>query len=278
MQTNLKINSNFFEKISRIIDYYGLKNVSELSEKLGYSSPEKLNRLKKEGTKPSLDILNDISNLFEDLSGDWLISGKEPMIRSVENNSMVAEADAPYNRAPQIITVDSHNHDNIVLVPMKAQAGYLKGLSKPDFIKKLPTFRMPGLNNGTFRMFEVFGNSMFPTLPDRSYVVGEFVENWATGIKDNRLYVIVSNKIEDGLVKRCINKIEKYNNLICKSDNRREYPTQSLDPSDIMEVWEVKLHLNFSIPDPADIYDRVNDLEGEVISLKEIVKKAKLLP
>lgn len=278
MQTNLKLNSNFFEKISRIIDYYGLKNVSELSEKLGYSSPEKLNRLKKEGAKPSLDILNDISNLFEDLSGDWLISGKEPMIKSQVTPGALKEERATYHNTPQIITVDSHNADNIVLVPMKAQAGYLKGWGKPEFIKKLPTFRMPGLNNGTFRMFEVYGNSMFPTLPDRSYVVGEFVENWVTGIKDNRLYVIVSNKIEDGLVKRCINKIEKYNNLICKSDNRREYPTQSLDPADILEVWEVKLHLNFNIPDPADIYDRVNDLEGEVISLKEIVKKAKLLP
>lgn len=192
--------------------------------------------------------------------------------------SIVAEPTPKYHNSPQVITVDSHNEDNIVLVPMKAKAGYLKGWSDPDFIKKLPTFRMPGLNNGVFRMFEVNGNSMFPTIPDRSFVVGSFVENWVTGIKDNQIYVIVSNKIEDGLVKRCINKIAKYNNLICKSDNRREYPTQNIDPDDILEVWEVKLHLNFNIPDPANIYDRVNDLEGELISLQQIIKKAKLLP
>lgn len=195
-----------------------------------------------------------------------------------EVTGMVNEPVAKYQNTPQVITVDSHNEDNIVLVPMKAKAGYLKGWSDPNFIKKLPTFRMPGLNNGVFRMFEVRGNSMFPTIPDRSFVVGSFVENWVTGIKDNQIYVVISNKIEDGLVKRCINKIDKYRNLICKSDNRREYPTQNLDPDDIMEIWEVKLHLNFNIPDPASIYDRVNDLEGELLSLQQIIKKAKLLP
>ncbi|ROI09762.1 transcriptional regulator [Chryseobacterium sp. H3056] len=227
------------------------------------------------------ETLNSILNAFPKYSANWILTGKgEKLVDNVlvSQNLAVEEARENYPKSPHVITVDSHNKDNIVLVPIKAKAGYLKGWSNPDFIKKLPTFRMPGLNNGTFRMFEVSGNSMFPTLPDRSYVVGEFVENWATGIKDNRLYVIVSNKIEDSLVKRCINKIEKYNNLICKSDNRREYPTQSIHPQDILEVWEVKLHLNFNIPDPAGIYDRVNDLEGEVISLKELVKKAKLLP
>ncbi len=230
------------------------------------------------------ETLNSILNAFPKYNPTWILTGKgsklvdNVLVSGQGGNAMVGEKAVSYHTAPAVVTVDSHNEDNIVLVPMKAQAGYIKGWSKPDFIKKLPTFRMPGLNNGVFRMFEVSGNSMFPTLPDRSYVVGSFVENWTTDIKDNRLYVIVSNKIEDGLVKRCINKIEKYNNLICKSDNRRQYPTQSVHPDDIMEVWEVKLHLNFSIPDPADIYDRVNDLEGEVISLKETVKKAKLLP
>lgn len=230
------------------------------------------------------ETLNSILSAFPKYNPTWILTGKgEKLVDNVLINiaghlPTVNESGTKYGHAPAVVTVDSHNEDNIVLVPMKAQAGYLKGYGNPNYIKKLPTFRMPGLNNGVFRMFEAEGNSMFPTIPDRSFVVGQFVENWLTDIKDNRLYVIVSNKIEDGLIKRCINKIEKYNNLICKSDNRRQYPTQSLHPDDIMEIWEVKLHLNFSIPDPADIYARVDDLEGEVISLKEIVKKAKLLP
>lgn len=263
------------DRVKTIIDNEQL-SISGFEKAIGMSNNSIQTALKRRSNLKD-DTLNSILTRFPDYNPTWLLTGDLP-IKKEDLNMMVMEQRSDYGKTPQVITVDSHNEDNIILVPMKAKAGYLKGWSNPDFIRKLPTFRMPGLNNGVFRMFEVNGNSMFPTIPDRSFVVGSFVENWLTGIKDNQIYVVVSNKIEDGLVKRCINKIEKYNNLICKSDNRREYPTQNIDPDDIMEVWEVKLHLNFNIPDPANIYDRVNDLEGELISLQHLLKKAKLLP
>ena len=40
-------------------------------------------------------------------------------------------------------TVDSHNRENIEVVPIKAKAGYKNGFADPDFIKKLPTFQLP---------------------------------------------------------------------------------------------------------------------------------------
>lgn len=291
MQPNLNINSNFFERTLRISSFYGYSGIPELAKALGYASPEKLYRLKKENTKPSVDILQDLSNKFEDLNLAWYITGNGSMhidtkvakddtrdldIRTnlIVNGSNRLET----NVSPAIVTVDSHNVDNIVLVPQKLQAGYLVGYNNPTFISKLPSFRMPGLNNGVFRMFEVEGNSMFPTLPAKSYVVGQFIDNWITGVKDGQIYAVISNEMEDGLVKRCINKIKKYNNLICKSDNRKNFPTQNINPETIKEIWEIKLHLNFQLPDPADIHDKIYDLEGEVSSLKALVKRANLLP
>jgi len=273
----MKKNTNFFERISQIIDYYGINSVNEFArEWLGYSSAEKINRLKKENTSPSFDILNDISNKFVEVDNKWLVTGEGEMIPSksgIKNESQLISSQNYKNQAPKIITVNAHNVDNIVLVPQKLQAGYLQGYNDPAFIQELPTFRLPGLNNGIFRMFEIEGNSMFPTLPNKSYVVGQFVENWITGIKDNQIYAIISNDIEDGLVKRCINRIKKYNNLICKSDNRRNFPTQNIEPSTIKEVWEIKLHLNFQLPDPADVYDRMNDLEADLQELKQHLAK-----
>lgn len=223
------------------------------------------------------ETLNCILNGFQDVDAKWLLTGIGEMyvdnVLISDDPSVVQEAPSTYFRTPQVVTVDSQNKDNIILVPVKAKAGYLKGFSNPAYIQKLPTYRMPGINNGVFRMFEVEGNSMFPTLPNKSFVVGQFVENWVKDIKDNNLYVIISNKVEDGLVKRCLNRISKYNNLILKSDNRRDYPTQNLDPEDIMEVWEVKLHLNFSLPDPADMYDRISDIEAELSTIKKQLKK-----
>ena len=288
MQTKLNENSNFFERTEEIAKNYGYDTITELARALGYASPEKLHRLKKENAKPSVDILQDLTNKFEDLNLSWYITGqgsfnKKTTISAASDVDIITpiisakEQSNLYNRVPSFVTVDSHNQDNIVLVPHKLKAGYLSGYNDSKFISKLPSYRMPGLNNGVFRMFEIEGNSMFPTLSG-GYVVGQFVENWVTGIKDNRVYAIISSEIEDGLIKRCINKIKKYNNLICKSDNRRNYPTQNINPESIKEVWEIKLHLNFQLPDPADIYEKIYDLEGEVSSLKAIIKKANLLP
>ncbi|WP_053329070.1 hypothetical protein [Chryseobacterium gallinarum] len=234
----------------------------EIAEKLGITPQDLQSKLKSKDIKTSFliriaeAINKNVYFFFDDYYREHPI------------NSFTSNKTKETILQPQIVTVDSHNNDNIVLVPHKLKAGYLTGYNNPDFIKKLPSYRMPGLNNGIFRMFEIEGNSMFPTLPNKSYVVGQFVENWEAGIKDNQVYAIISNEIEDGLVKRCINRINKYNNLICKSDNRRSYPTQNIDPATIKEVWEVKLHLNFQLPDPADIYDRMNDLEAELQEIK----------
>lgn len=174
------------------------------------------------------------------------------------------------SKIPSVVTVDSTGKDNVVLVPTKAAAGYLLGYGDPDFVQSLPTFSLPNIHNGTFRMFQISGHSMYPTISDGSYVVGEWIENWIKDIKDNRIYVIVSN---DGiLVKRVLNRLKKYDNLYLKSDNRKEYPNISLEPHQIKEVWAVKMHLSFELPDPTVLYDRVGDLEAEIDHIKSLLK------
>lgn len=92
MQTNLKNNSNFFDRISQILKCYGIKNVSEFAKDyLNYESPEKINRLKKPNAKPSFDIIFDISNKFESLSMDWLITGKGNMLKNETKNQNIEE-------------------------------------------------------------------------------------------------------------------------------------------------------------------------------------------
>lgn len=256
--------SNIKERILHYTDYKGFKKDKFFSD-LGVTYGNFKGKAKEKSL--SSDVLAKIVTSYPEINLEWLLTGKGEMISKKEDISMLKDDEIELKQ-PQIITVDSHNEDNIVLVPQKLKAGYLTGYNNPDFIQKLPTYRMPGINNGIFRMFEIEGNSMFPTLPNKSYVVGQFVENWETGIKDNKIYAIISNEIEDGIVKRCINRISKYNNLICKSDNRRNFPTQNITPSSIKEVWEIKLHLNFQLPDPADIYDRMDDLEAELQEMK----------
>ena len=209
------------------------------------------------------------------LNGEFLLSGKGNAFPTLEaDKKYLKENHAQYNtkQTPQVITVTPQNEDNIVLVDVKAQAGYLNGYDDPSYLKKLPTYNLPSIRNGIFRMFQIEGHSMYPTMHSNAYVVGQFVENWVNDIKDNKIYIIVS--ANDGVVvKRVLNRIDKYSSLYCKSDNRKEYPSFSVDIKDVKEVWEVKLLLSYTLLDPAEIYDRVSDLEAEIIHIKDLYHK-----
>ncbi|MDR1343339.1 MAG: helix-turn-helix domain-containing protein [Prevotellaceae bacterium] len=82
MQEKTEKKSIFFERISQIIDFYRIKNVKSFAcDYLGYESSQKINRLKGENTSPSYEILNDISNKFENINPEWLLTGRGEMLR-----------------------------------------------------------------------------------------------------------------------------------------------------------------------------------------------------
>lgn len=279
------------------------KRIRELRQRLGMSQADfcskigvkqsPLSQMESGKILPSIETISNIIRIFN-ISYSWLIDGIEekPNIKESSSNekmnktmsfsdksknaeklivSLNEEQSPLYSKMPKIVTVDASGKDNIVLVPVKAAAGYLLGYGDAGYIQSLPTFSLPTIQNGTFRMFQVSGNSMYPTLSDKCYVVGEWVENWIKDVKDNRIYVIVCDN--GVLVKRVLNRLKKYENLYLKSDNRKEYPNVTLEPGQIKEVWAVKMHLSFELPDPTVLYDRVGDLEAEIDYIKSLLKK-----
>jgi len=88
-------------------------------------------------------------------------------------------------------TVDQDNEENIELVNEKAKAGYATGFADPDYIKVLPTFKLPFLSKQKkYRTFQVSGDSMLP-IPDGSYVTGEFVQDW-NFIRNHHAYIVLT--------------------------------------------------------------------------------------
>jgi transcriptional regulator with XRE-family HTH domain len=178
-----------------------------------------------------------------------------------------------------VTTVDNSGRDNIVFVPVKAQAGYLTGYQQREYIETLPTFWLPGLTNGTFRAFEISGFSM---LADRigffpgDIVIGEYVEK-VEDIKDGLVYVLVNRaqEVDDIVLKRCLNYLDKGGVIICKSDNKDpQYPTFPLPVEDIKEVWKFRMKLTRQAPEPSGLFERINSLEGDIVLLKEQIKKS----
>jgi transcriptional regulator with XRE-family HTH domain len=178
-----------------------------------------------------------------------------------------------------VTTVDNSGKDNIVLVPIKAQAGYLVGAQQQEYIESLPAFWLPGLGPGSYRAFEVSGYSM---LADRQgfypgdIVIAEFVERLEE-IKDGFVYVLVNNaqEVDNIVLKRCLNYLDKGGVIICKSDNKDpQYPTFPLPVENIKEVWKFKMKLTRQAPEPSGLYERINSLEGDMVLLKEQLKKS----
>lgn len=73
--------TSFFERIMQVAEFKGYNNPNIFAKKgLNWSSSEKINRLKDEKKSPSIDMIVDISNKFEDIDIKWLLTGKGNML------------------------------------------------------------------------------------------------------------------------------------------------------------------------------------------------------
>jgi transcriptional regulator with XRE-family HTH domain len=224
-------------------------------------------------SEPNVETLMIFANHFGITVDHLLSKNMEDIIRSGEKDIVLTGAFAPkpqqgYNGMPRVVTVDNSGNDNIIYVPVKARAGYLSGYGDVEFIESLPSFRLPGLNNATYRMFEVDGPSMAPNVLHGDRIIGEWVES-LNDIRDNRVYVVVH---EGGVaVKRVVNRLKERGKLYLKSDtiaHRHEFPTLEIDPADVKEVWYGRLKISSDFSEPAEVYHRLADLEMDVMEMK----------
>ena len=227
-------------------------------------------------SEPSLETILVFANYF-DISVDDLLSKnleKEQATLPVGVHKAASilsgtqHTDPHAQRMPMVVTVDRTGNDNIIYVPVKARAGYLLGYGDAEFMEKLPTFRLPGLNNSTFRMFEVDGPSMAPNVLHGDRVIGEWIES-LDKIRDNRVHVIVH---KGGVaVKRVLNRIAERGKIYLKSDtiaHRHEFPIVEIDPEDVLEIWYGRMKLSSDFSEPAEVYHRLSDLEMDMMELK----------
>lgn len=78
----------YYTRIKEIAEYFGFRSVNEFAIKgLNYTSSEKINRLKKKNTKPSIDIIINISDKFENINSYWILTGEGTMLKNEQNIS-----------------------------------------------------------------------------------------------------------------------------------------------------------------------------------------------
>jgi len=230
-------------------------------------------------SEPNVETLLTFSRYFGISLDELLSKNMEDSFKSGEKDKMLRAAlpagtpFSGYSNIPRIITVDSGGNDNIIYVPVKARAGYLSGYGDAEFMETLPTFRLPGLNNATYRMFEVDGPSMAPNVLHGDRIIGEWMDS-LDKIRDNRVYVVVH---KGGVaVKRVVNRLKERGKLYLKSDtiaHRHEFPTVEIDPEDVNEVWYGRMKISSDFSEPAEVYHRLADLETDLMEIKQMLKK-----
>ncbi len=232
---------NFMSKISSNIKYLRKKKAltqQQFADELGIKR-SLVGAYEEERAEPKYDLLKKIAAFFE-LSVDDFIN------EEIDDKWAPKPKGNPANLRILSISVDKDDKENIEMVPMKASAGYLNGYADPEYVAQLPKFYLPMFKNGTFRAFEIKGDSMLP-LPSGTTIIGEYVENWSD-VKQGDTYVVVS-KSEGIVYKRIGNKFRDNKKLKLVSDNPA-YDPYEITGDDVLELWKAKGYLSMQMPEP----------------------------
>src|SRR5215210_2999129 len=240
------------------------KNLKYLRKLRGWTQEEFAQKLRikrsllgayeEERAEPRIDILEAVADMFK-LTLDDLLR------RDVSDNKT---SYLSRRRAQKL----ANGRTDIPFVPVKAAAGYLAGYSDPEFIDELNTFTLPMLAPGTYRAFEIVGDSMLPT-PSGSIIVGEKMEN-LEDVKSNNSYIIVSR--QEGIVYKRIMKNNRAKTKWTLVSDNPSYQPYNVDVNDIMEVWQAQMIIT-----KANTQQRwdVNQLAGLVSNLQQQVSTLK---
>lgn len=229
--------------------------------------------------EPGIEALVLLSKYFK-ISVDTLLTIDLSKLRESELCQLEKGYDVFVNGGSLRIlttTVDSNNNENIEVVSQKASAGYRTGFADPEYIRVLPTFQMPFLSTDRkYRTFQISGDSMLP-IPDKSWVTGEFVQNW-THLRDQQAYIILT--INDGIMFKVVeNRIESENRLMLHSLNPI-YDSYAVDVKEIREIWRFVHYISSELPEPNlprnEISDTLTNLKKEMAEIKAHLQQGKL--
>tara|TARA_R110002167_G_scaffold259361_2_gene465878 strand:+ start:2358 stop:3119 length:762 start_codon:yes stop_codon:yes gene_type:complete len=244
-----------------------LKRFTEIRRELGHTQVEFANLLgvsnttadiERGRTKLSGKVVSELLKQFK-INPLWLFGTSDEKYLQSSNTSVI----------PKVVTVDSSDQENMVLVNVKAAAGYPQNIQDTSWYRQLPAFDfpIPEFRNATYRGFQVEGDSMFPNLKPGDWVLAKAVER-IDDISANKMYVVV---LEDAVMVKKIDKKPYSNNVTLVSLNEN-YPPYEIKPYQIQELWEVNSKITFGI-DATTEKGLLRQLQESMDELKNQIKQ-----
>ncbi|BFM08592.1 XRE family transcriptional regulator [Halioxenophilus aromaticivorans] len=240
---------------ARMIELRELLKLSQkvFSDEIGITQGA-LSQLESGKSNLSVATLEKIHATFN-VNCNWLVVGSGDIFNVDE-----LPADAPINIG----------YGTIPLVSAEAHAGYISQHEDPEYISALDIYRVPGFEDGDYRLFEIVGDSMVPTLNDNDVVITEKVTNFEA-LQVGFIGVVTS---EQGVVAKRIYLDEHSDaHLLLKSDNT-EYRPYALALADVREVWAIKgkITTDFNTLETRS-HQKIDKLEREVEGLKDQLRE-----
>jgi transcriptional regulator with XRE-family HTH domain len=241
------------------------KNLKYLRKLRGWTQEEFAAKLKikrsllgayeEERADPRIEVLELVCGMFKTTLDDLLLK-----------DFVNAKGGSYMERRRNLKLSEANNQ--IQFVPIKAAAGYLSGYGDPDFIDELNTFTLPFLGGGSYRAFEILGDSMLPT-QSGSVIVGEKVES-VEDVKNSNTYIVVSKN--DGIVYKRVQKNNRSKGKVTLLSDNPIFEPYQLNVDDIMELWQAQMIIS-----KANVQQRwdVNQLASLVNNLQEQVSTMK---
>ena len=254
------VTQRFITCHNRLKDDGMIRSSRQFAMQLDYL-PQSLSEILKGRRDVTIELLRKAVEVFG-LNPEFLLMGEGPVYQADQQKGL---------RVLTVVTDSNSETEKIVHVPKPAQAGYAGHLADPTFVSDLPAYTLPNMmhRSGTFRSFDVAGDSMEPTLFEGDQIVCSYMEPeyWGGSIKDNYVYVFVTQ--DDVLVKRAQNALQKEGVVRLISDNPF-YEPYELHPEEIKEIWFVRSKISPFLPAPQRIRDLMDEEMGH---LKEVLKQ-----
>lgn len=220
--------------MARILEFIEFKGTNpsafEKSIKVSNSYLEKVKN-------PGTEILSRILELNPDLSSEWLMYGKGPMIKLSPNSRNQDQVMYPNDNSHASKDVGTNIFAtpspelNLVIVPLKVQGGFLRGYENRVFMDQLEYAHFP-LIKGRCWLFEVEDFSMSPIADPHDHVVCTevFDISW---LSKGKIYVIFTTE------GKCIKYFDKTDDefLYLYSENKGYNPVKPIPLKSVKKIF-----------------------------------------
>lgn len=230
----------------------------EFADKLGIKR-SLLGAYEEERAEPRTEVLEMVSDMFrvsiDDMLRRDLGDQKENFLEKRRQLKM------------------GNSRQQIEFVPVKAAAGYLAGYNDDEFIEELNTFTLPMLGAGSYRAFEIAGDSMLPT-PSGSVIVCHKVGGW-DDLRNNETYIVMTSR--EGIVYKRLVKSNRAKTKVTLVSDNPQYEPYSVSMDDILEIWQTDAVISKTSSQSrmsvTHLADMVSHLQDQVSLLKKKIKE-----